>query len=250
MRKLLLLLALAPFVGAQDIDKLIERHAKGDKKAVTEAVLLGEPGVKALLDRLTRARFAAKPLGAEFPKDRLAHKTKDMVQLRFDLLQTKAPRGPATPRLLSAKEFEAMKALDGSKLVTAPQLTVFNAQLANVTVAEQTAYTKAYDEQKLAVRGVVSTGTVLDARARIRAKKGSIDLDLRCVTAALAGGKIPTLKTPSGEIGVPQVIKREVVISLNVKPNAKTYLLLPRMGPLVVVIDTGIIPAPKPAAPK
>ena len=89
----------------------------------------------------------------------------------------------------------AVRKRSRSNVLTAPRLTVFNTQRANVTVVNQIAYVQDYDVEIATnstiadpVIGTVQDGVVLDVRPIISADRKYITLELQPTVAVLQGG--------------------------------------------------------------
>ena len=90
---------------------------------------------------------------------------------------------------------QAVRKRSRSNVLTAPRLTVFNTQRANVTVVNQIAYVQDYDVEIATnstiadpVIGTVQDGVVLDVRPIISADRKYVTLELQPTVAVLQGG--------------------------------------------------------------
>lgn len=90
---------------------------------------------------------------------------------------------------------KAVRKRSRSNFLTAPRLTVFNTQRANVTIVKQIAYVQDYDVEIATnatiadpVIGTVQDGVVLDVRPIISADRKYITLELQPTVATLEGG--------------------------------------------------------------
>jgi len=225
------------------IDKLLHRWTQGDKAAragvAAETNALGDEAIAELYRRLARNSldFQGHELGATFsnaPKNPLSGR---MVQaeVRF-YTPAEDTKIPQRPTLLTAEQLARM--IKDAEVISAPSLTVYDGQRANVSVTNQRSYTRTIDPRRRAVKGTVSTGLMLEMRPRLIEGTSGISLEVRCVFAELDGDAVPTLKTPAGEIGMPSVLKREFAVTLTIESGDSVALSLPGEKPLVLTLRT------------
>ncbi len=97
---------------------------------------------------------------------------------------------------------KAVRKRSRSNLLTAPRLTVFNTQRANVTIVKQYAYVQDY-EVEIATKstiadptvGTVQDGVILDVRPIISADRKYITMEIQPTIAILAGGGLRKQET-------------------------------------------------------
>jgi len=249
------LLAVAAAAGAGDaedaavsrrVDSLLERWRTGDAAAragvVAETRALGDAAVAALFRRLApndRPDFPGTAPGVRMSEEQGAPRADLLVsvQLRVGELEGDAP---AAARIWSGEE---LAALEGKvQYVTAPRLTVYDGQRANVSVLRPRSYVRTYDAAKAPVEGVVQSGLVVDLRPRVLADGKTVSLELKCVHSRLAE-PMAKLATPAGEIELPVVDLREAALTLDVADGARRVVALPatgERGALVVSVETAV----------
>lgn len=252
MRYLAAILLSVTFAGAGEelakrVDELVTRWKQGDEAAragvLAETKALGDPVLAELFRRLGRPARAVPapdpgvemaPAGAVEPSDRLV-----ALEVRFAEPTRPGQLAIAETRLLDPVE-EA--ALEGKvRTVSAPRLTCYDGQRANISILERLEYVKTFDADRKVVTGTVQTGLVLGALPRIVGK--SVTLELRLVETKL---KRPVVKlaTSDGEIEMPELIKRETGLTLKLEDGGHAALALKRVGdspPLMLALHARIV---------
>lgn len=135
----------------------------------------------------------------------------------------------------------AVRKRSRSNLLTAPRLTVFNTQRANVTIVNQIAYVEDY-EVEIATKatiadptvGTVQDGVILDVKPVISADRKYITLELQPTVAVLIGGaprqQITQLASSAGsgpgqvKIELPDLSMTKIKTTVTV-PDGGTILL-------------------------
>lgn len=134
----------------------------------------------------------------------------------------------------------AVRKKSRKNVLTAPRLTVFNTQRANVTIVTQHAYVQDYTVEIATnatiadpVIGTVQDGVVLDVRPVISADRKYITLELQPTVAALTGGTVGTIDVSLAsssaansvvKIGVPQLTMTRIRSTVTI-PDGGTLLL-------------------------
>ncbi len=97
---------------------------------------------------------------------------------------------------------KAVRKRSRSNLLTAPRLTVFNTQRANVTVVNQIAYVQDYNVEIATkatiadpIVGTIQDGVILDVRPIISADRKYITMELQPTVAVLVGGAPRSVST-------------------------------------------------------
>jgi hypothetical protein len=115
----------------------------------------------------------------------------------------------------AARLIALAKAGERATLLTAPKITAFENQLANISVANQKSYISHFDIRvqrgMIVASPVIDTiteGVVLAVRAR-RASKGWIAIDLDAQRATLLR-PLPQVKTRYGTVQVPELVPQRV----------------------------------------
>jgi type II secretory pathway component GspD/PulD (secretin) len=136
-----------------------------------------------------------------------------------------------------------MKALakdQRTKILTAPSLTVYNTQRANIMMATQYAYVKDYDMQVAAsavvadpVPAVVQDGIVLDVRPTVSADRKYITLELRPTVATLLNPISDGITTFLGIGGGVAVIRTIETPNMQVQ-RVRTTATIPDGGTLLL----------------
>lgn len=135
---------------------------------------------------------------------------------------------------------KAVRKQSRKNVLTAPKLTVFNTQRANVTIVTQYAYVQDYSVEIATnstiadpIVGTVQDGVVLDVRPIISADRKYITMELQPTVAALKGGTVNTFSTSlassSGsntqvEIGLPEINMTRLKTTVTI-PDGGTLLL-------------------------
>ncbi|MHC4136525.1 MAG: hypothetical protein ACYS0K_16295 [Planctomycetota bacterium] len=231
MRYVAAILLLATVAGAGDrmtrrVNELVARWKNGDEAA--RAGVLAE--TKALGDQALAELF--RRLGE--PSDRLV-----ALEVRFAEPTRPGLLAIAKTRLLDQVEEASLKGK--VQTISAPRLTCFDGQRANISILERLEYVKTFDADRKVVTGTVQTGLVLGALPRIVGK--SVTLELRFVETKL---KRPLVKlaTRDGEIEMPELVKRETGLTLKFEDGGRATLALKRDGdapPLVLALHARIV---------
>jgi type II secretory pathway component GspD/PulD (secretin)/tetratricopeptide (TPR) repeat protein len=133
--------------------------------------------------------------------------------------------------------FHAVAKSKRATLLTAPKLTAFNTQRANITVVNQISYVKDYDVEVAQaagiadpIMGVIQDGLVLDVRPTVSNDRKYITLELRPTVATLIR-PMPTFSTTLGMIGSTTVTLHipELVVQ-----KAQATVRIPDGGTIVV----------------
>lgn len=135
---------------------------------------------------------------------------------------------------------KAVRKQSRKNVLTAPKLTVFNTQRANVTIVTQYAYVQDYSVEIATnstiadpIVGTVQDGVVLDVRPIISADRKYITMELQPTVATLKGGAVSTFSTSlassSGsntqvEIGLPEISMTRLKTTVTI-PDGGTLLL-------------------------
>lgn len=244
------LLSALPARGDGDADlskrigKLVIRWRSGDTAAregvLAETKALGDRALAALFDRIagTPRDFPGKDPGVDLAPAP-AQRSDEMVMIEVHFAESTQPLiGGA--RLLDPK---ARVALAGNvKLISAPRLTVFDGQRANVSVIKQRTYVRSYDEQQQAVQGTVRSGILLDVRPTVAKDKKFVTLELRLLHSELKE-PMARLKTAAGVIELPEVLKHEIAITLTLADGGEATLAMPRGDgkPLLVTLHAKLV---------
>jgi len=230
------------------IDSLIARWTGGDAAAragvVAETRALGDEAVAELFSRLARAPEADEPSTApgvrmseekgEPRRDRVVGMT-----IRVGELQAEAPKAA---RVWTDEEIAK---LEGKvAYVSAPRLTVYDRQRANVSILDQRTFVRTFDERKQPVQGTVQSGLTLDLRPRISADGKTVSLELKCTRAQLEE-PVAKLDTPAGAIELPVVATRQAALTLDVVDGGRKVIALPSagiggQGALVVALEAHV----------
>jgi len=176
--------------------------------------------------------------------------TKQRLENIFD--NTLDPSGPITSKgglsmqMAYIDEVElqmilrAVRKQSRKNILTAPKLTVFNTQRANVTIVKQYAYVQDYSVEIATnstiadpIIGTVQDGVILDVRPIISADRKYITMELQPTVASLKGGSIRSFETSlassSGgntfvKIGLPEINMTRVKTTVTI-PDGGTLLL-------------------------
>ncbi len=133
--------------------------------------------------------------------------------------------------------FHAVAKTKRATLLTAPKLTAFNTQRANITVVNQISYVKDYDVEVAQaagiadpIMGVIQDGLVLDVKPTVSNDRKYITLELRPTIATLIR-PMPTFSTTLGMIGSTSVTLHipELVVQ-----KAQATVRIPDGGTIVV----------------
>ena len=252
MRYLAAILLSVTIAGAGDkltrrVDELVARWTQGDDAAragvLAETRALGDQALAELFRRLGRPRrdFPARDPGVTMAPADAGTESDRLVALEVRFAEPTRPGllAIAETRLLSQAE-EA--SLEGKvRTISAPRLTCFDGQRANISILERIEYVKTFDADRKVVTGTVQTGLVLGALPRIVGE--SVTLELRLVETDL---KRPVVKlaTRDGEIEMPELIKRETGLTLKFEDGGRATLALKRAGdapPLVLTLHARIV---------
>ena len=143
-------------------------------------------------------------------------------------------------RLLDPQETVALAG--NVKFISAPRLTVFDGQRANVSVIKRRTYVRSYDEKKQAVQGTVRSGILLEVRPILAKDKKFVTLELRLLHSELKE-PLAKLKTDAGLIELPELLKREMAVTLTLADGGKTTLAMPRgdSKPLLVTLHAKLV---------
>ncbi|MHC4819551.1 MAG: hypothetical protein ACYTF8_16020, partial [Planctomycetota bacterium] len=188
MRHLATILLLATVAGAGDpmtqrVDQLVARWKKGDEAAragvLAETSALGDPALAELFRRLGRPRrdFPARDPGVEMAPATEVEASDRLVTLEVRFVE---PNTPGVLEITKTRLLDEVEeaALEGKvKTISAPRLTCYDGQRANISVLERLEYVKTFDADRKVVTGSVQTGLVLGALPRIVGK--SVTLELR-----------------------------------------------------------------------
>jgi len=231
------------------IDRLLHRWTDGDDAAragvAAETLALGEPAVAELYRRLARDRFdaGAPELGTRLSDGKQEPDTSRAIQVEVAVIRPAAGVPlPARPTLLAPEQ--GGRLIANGETVSAPSLVCYEGQRAHVMVSSQASYTRTFDARRQAVAATVSSGLMLDMRARGIEGTNRIALELRCVRAQLDGDAVSTLKTADGEIGMPTVTKRELAVTLPIEAGVPTAIALPGDEPLVLRVTAKRVELP------
>ena len=251
MRYVAAILLVATVAGAGDgmtrrMDELVARWKNGDEAAragvLAETKALGDRALAELFRRLGQPRrdFPARDPGVDMApsagesSDRLV-----ALEVRF--------AEPNRPGLLAIEKTRLLDQVEEASLegkvrtISAPRLTCFDGQRANISILERLEYAKTFDADRKVVMGAVQTGLVLGALPRIVGK--TVTLELRFVETKL---KRPLVKlaTRDGEIEMPELVKRETALTLKFEDGGRATLALKRDGdapPLVLALHAKIV---------
>ncbi len=133
--------------------------------------------------------------------------------------------------------FHAVAKSKRATLLTAPKLTAFNTQRANITVVNQISYVKDYDVEVAQaagiadpIMGVIQDGLVLDVKPTVSNDRKYITLELRPTIATLIR-PMPTFSTTLGMVGSTSVTLHipELVVQ-----KAQATVRIPDGGTVVV----------------
>ena len=204
------------------IDALLERWEGGDEAARTgvaaETIALGEPAVGELYRRLAGPRaFGGSRLGLPSPAlDRPVRSNKVIsVEIAFWQPKGEGWEGPDVARVIEDPE----RYTKSGQLLSAPRLTTYEGQLANVSVVRQ---------QNLK-QGIARLGLVVEMRAFVDESGDRVTLGLRVEHCE-----------PCGDLdGIPQLLKRESAFKLTLEPGKRSGVRLPPVGdqgPLAILI--------------
>jgi len=252
MRYLTAILLLLTVAGAGDkltrrVDELVTRWTQGDDAAragvLAETRALGDQALTELFRRLSRPRpdFPARDPGVEMAPDDARTESDRLVALEVRFAE------PTRPGLLAIAETRLLSPVEEASLegnvrtISAPRLTCYDRQRANISILEQLEYVKTFDADRKVVTGRVQTGLVLGALPRIVGE--SVTLELRLVETDL---KRPVVKlaTRDGEIEMPELIKRETGLTLKFDDGGRATLALKRTDdapPLVLALHVRIV---------
>ncbi|MHC4161243.1 MAG: hypothetical protein ACYSUM_03805 [Planctomycetota bacterium] len=252
MRYVAAILLLATVAGAGDrmtrrVNELVARWKNGDEAAragvLAETKALGDQALAELFRRLGRPRcdFPARDPGVEMAPANAGEPSDRLVALEVRFAEPTRPGllAIAKTRLLDQVEEASLKGK--VQTISAPRLTCFDGQRANISILERLEYVKTFDADRKVVTGTVQTGLVLGALPRIVGK--SVTLELRFVETKL---KRPLVKlaTRDGEIEMPELVKRETGLTLKFEDGGRATLALKRDGdapPLVLALHARIV---------
>jgi hypothetical protein len=222
------------------IDRLIARWAHGDAAAqagvAAETRALGDAAITELYRRLARESrdFPGPELGTGFSSAPEVLDAERLVNLEVRIATPAANAVmPKHATLLGAEAAAAL--LKDADEISAPQLTTYDGQRANISISNQQSYTRTIDGDRNAVAGTVQSGLMLEVRPRLIDKTNRLSMELRCVRAEL-DGEIPEIDTAEGRIGAPVITKREFAITLVVESDQSVALALPGTEPLLLRI--------------
>ncbi len=132
--------------------------------------------------------------------------------------------------------FRAIEKTTQANVITAPRLTIYNNQRANLTIVNQVSYVKDYDVEVAQTAfiadplvDIVQDGLVLDVRPTVSHDRKYVTLELRPTVATL-GRPIPTFVTSLAGLTTPVIIELpEIQIS-----SAATTVRCPDGGYIVI----------------
>jgi len=244
----LIVLASAAFanedLGAR-IDRLLHRWTAGDVAARTgvaaETRALGDEAISELYRRLARRNwdFPAPALGARFSKSKDTPRKGAVVNTEVKFVTpaegVAMPEGKTLLPDAFAKEMVKM-----GTVISAPRLTIYDGQRANVSLIKQQTYARTFDRDGAEVRGMASEGTVLEIRPRLLDGGKRISLELRWEQSELIG-EIAQIKTREGTVGAPTTLKREFAVTLVVESGKPVTLAVPGGKPMLLVVTATAI---------
>ena len=231
MRIRIIVMALATAVLAGEsmearVDGLVERWRDGDEAAragvIAETLALGEQAVAGLYRRLGAVvpDFPAGDPGVAMADQGEARPSDRVVTLEFGIHRPKVAIAADTCLLAPAQ----IAALEGNlETMSAPRLTVYDGQRANISILDQRTYVRARGTGGEPVSGTVRSGLVLEARARIVGE--GISLELRWVAARLQE-PLARIETDRGFVELPEVMKRETAVTLDLESGGRRVLLV------------------------
>ncbi|MHC4955378.1 MAG: hypothetical protein ACYTGZ_16115 [Planctomycetota bacterium] len=234
-------------IGAR-IDRLLHRWTKGDAAARTgvaaETRALGDEAIGDLYRRLARKSFdfPAPEIGVTFSEAGEPPTMKDLVnvEVRFVTPQEGA-KLPARAGIVEPEKAAAL--IKAGSMLSAPRLTVYDRQRANVSVITQKQYVRTIDAANQPIKGTVQEGLVLELRPQILSGGKFISVEMRCLRSDL-DGEIAEIEAVGGKIGAPVVIKREFAVTIVVESGAETVLFVPGDKPLLVQVKVRRIDVP------
>ena len=234
------------------VDTLVGRWRNGDAAARTgvlaETKALGDRALTALFDRIagTPQDFPGTDPGVDLAPAP-AQRSDEMVIVEVSFIEGDQPViGGA--RLLDPRE--EMNLAGNIKIMQTPRRVVHDGQRVNVTITEQRTYVRSYDEKRQPVQGTVRSGILLEARPIVARDKKSVTLELRLLHSELKE-PMARLKTDAGMIGLPEILKHEMAVTLTLADGGKATLAMPREGgkPLLLGVRATLLRVP-PSGPR
>lgn len=222
------------------IDQLLHRWTRGDAAARTgvaaETRALGDEAIGELYRRLAWRNwdFPAPTLGARISDSNEAPQAGPVVNVEVKFATPeKGAELPKGQTLLPADI--AARLIENGDVISAPRLTVYNGQRANVSVVKQHSYARTYDRAGVEVQGVAREGDVLEMRPHVLDGGQRISLELRWERSELVGD-VASVETREGSIGAPTTLKREFAITLIVDSGKPVTLAIPGGRPMLLMV--------------
>jgi hypothetical protein len=217
------------------VTELVSRWLRGDKAAragvATETIELGDAAIQELYARVAPDTFdfPGKGPGVVFSEQNKRPSFDSIINIEAKFIQ------PAKGVKITARAaIVNSKLADGGNQISAPRLSVYDGQRANMSIARQQEYVRTFAKGE-EVPGTVQTGLVMDVRASVEGAK--ISCEIRVARAELDGevdGKIGEVQTAAGKVGAPSVIKREFAVTLLLDPDETVTLAVPGAEPMLI----------------
>ena len=217
------------------VTELVSRWLRGDKAAragvATETIELGDAAIHELYARVAPATFdfPGKDPGVVFSEQTKRPSFDSIINVEAKFIQpAKGVELPPRAAIVDSK------LADGGNQVSAPRLSVYDGQRANMSISQAQKYVRTFDKGE-DVPGTVQTGLVMEVRASTEGAK--VSCEIRVVCAELDGdvdGKIGEVQSAAGKVGAPSVIKREFAVTLLLDPDEIVTLAVPGAEPMLV----------------
>ncbi|MHC4937732.1 MAG: hypothetical protein ACYTHK_02030 [Planctomycetota bacterium] len=244
-----LVLLVAGFAAAENnmharVGDLIERWIRGDKATragvVAETGALGEDAIAELYAQIGRERldFRGGDPGVVFESAKDEPDQSKLVSMEFAFIRPGNKEAmPQRPEILGVEHRAIL--LAGCEKISAPRLTAYNGQRCHISLLNERSYVRTRENGK-PVAGALQTGRIVDVRPKADGEFAS--LELRYVETRL-DGKLASIKSGDGEIGLPLLNKRELAVTLRIKSGESLTLAIPGTEPLLLQVKATIIPA-------